>query len=658
MAEIVDFGLQQHKIKMDSRYFENVLSVVAGDTGRRLEVQLLDTNGMVQNTTGLNLRLNAEIAGKATFTDATLMDAATGKYQLDLSNGMFLAPGNWQFQWLITDSAGKKLHSFAFTGNIGKNISEGGSQATNFYLNLEDLKAMQEDLVNGTIDSSILETNITEKLTDLETQYAPKLTEVTAQLAQKVGDGVLATMNDLGQDVKTTLTGGSVAVVGVGAVNNTNVNSKQITPDKLTNKIVINRVDLPTHVDNHYVTSAGVFTPHNNWLVRTYKLPDSLKKLDLSGSTTYAPVITYADGSTSSISTPNRTGVVNTHDGTLFLNENKSNLAGEIITITITFTTRGFVDEYSYNVIGSESFYGNGYMSYGALTFALGYSSYKVDVNNAYKYKASLTAAPTVRGSLFRQDGTYLKNLTLDEDGYIDTSNADYFVVSVAPNDSVLAESVVPSSVSTEKVQVYSHSVKKPYAFDGKRAYLFGDSIGEGYTGNVGGVTPNTFFSLFANKVGFASVSNSSKGGATFVSGISTTEDIPTSIQSKDLTTRDYVFIAGGTNDYGMGASLIDFKSALESLCVYLKANVTAEVIFITPINRQKPSDAFVASLDIYRNILSEVVLKNGYTLINGKDFSFPEEYGEYQESVMPDGLHPSELGYEIYANDLTTVLC
>lgn len=150
MAEIVDFGLQHYKIKMDSRYFENTLSVVVGDIGRRIEVQLLDTNGLVQDTTGLSLRLNAEIAGKATFTDATLVDAATGKYRLDLSNGMFLAPGNWQFQWKITDSTGKKLHSFAFTGNIGKNISEGGSQATNFYLNLEDLKAMQEDLANGT----------------------------------------------------------------------------------------------------------------------------------------------------------------------------------------------------------------------------------------------------------------------------------------------------------------------------------------------------------------------------------------------------------------------------------------------------------------------------------------------------------------------------
>lgn len=148
MAEIVDFGLQKHKIKMDSWYFENVLSVVAGDTGRRIEVQLLDNNGMVQDTTGLNLRLNAIIAEKSTFTDATLVDATTGKYRLDLSNGMFLAPGKWQFQWQIIDATGKKLHSFVFTGNVGENISEGGTEATNFYFNLNELQELVKDLNN------------------------------------------------------------------------------------------------------------------------------------------------------------------------------------------------------------------------------------------------------------------------------------------------------------------------------------------------------------------------------------------------------------------------------------------------------------------------------------------------------------------------------
>lgn len=185
MAEIVDFGLQQHKIKMDGRFFENALTVVAGDTARRLEVQLLDTNNMVQDTTGLKLRLNAVVSGKATYTDAILIDATKGLYHVDLTNGMLLVPGNWQFQWQIIDANDKKLHSFAFTGSVGSNLSEGGSEATNFYLNADELKQMQDDLINGTFDSEVLETNIAEKLNNLETQYAPKLNEVTAQLEQK-----------------------------------------------------------------------------------------------------------------------------------------------------------------------------------------------------------------------------------------------------------------------------------------------------------------------------------------------------------------------------------------------------------------------------------------------------------------------------------------
>lgn len=186
MAEVFDFGLQQHKIKMDGKFFENNLFAVAGDTGRRLEVQLLDSSNMVQNTTGISLRLNANVAGQATYAEATLVDATKGLYELDLPNGMLIAPGNWQFQWQIIGASGEKLHSFAFMGTIGSNLAEGAAEGLNFYLNLEVLKQMQEDFISGAFDSEVLETNITEKLTDLETQYAPKLTEVTAQLAQNV----------------------------------------------------------------------------------------------------------------------------------------------------------------------------------------------------------------------------------------------------------------------------------------------------------------------------------------------------------------------------------------------------------------------------------------------------------------------------------------
>lgn len=230
MAEVFDFGLQQHKIKMDGKFFENNLFAVAGDTGRRLEVQLLDSNNMVQNTTGISLRLNADVAGQATYAEATLVDATQGLYELDLPNGMLISPGNWQFQWQIIGTSGEKLHSFAFTGSVGSNLSEGGSEATNFYLNADELKQMQEDFISGAFDSSVLETNIAEKLTDLEMEYLPRLTELDAELGQKVGGGKLATMADMAQDVKIAMAEGSVAVVGVNGTVSENVVDGQIKP--------------------------------------------------------------------------------------------------------------------------------------------------------------------------------------------------------------------------------------------------------------------------------------------------------------------------------------------------------------------------------------------------------------------------------------------
>lgn len=59
-----------------------------------------------------------------------------------------------------------------------------------------------------------------------------KIAPVAAQLAEKVGGTKKATMNDLGQDVKEALTGGSVAVVGPGAVGPINIQPKAVTASK------------------------------------------------------------------------------------------------------------------------------------------------------------------------------------------------------------------------------------------------------------------------------------------------------------------------------------------------------------------------------------------------------------------------------------------
>ena len=634
--------------KANRKIYES-LRVSAGDNkGRKLSVQLVN-DGVIEDLSGASLSLFWETRDKAHkgLDVFTAVDATKGEFEIYYTTGMLSNEGTLNANLVLVDTSGRVV-SEPFTITVFKGIDDEAVQSS------DSFTALAEALITVNQYNSRI-TNVENTKVDKSTFEQNKLS-VDQQLQHKVGGGKAATMADLGQDVKEAMTGGSVAVVGSGAVNNTNINPKQITPDKLTQVVTINRTDLPVHLDNQYVTSAGVFTPHTNWRVREYKLPDGLQRLDLSGTTTHSPVIRYEDGTFRSISSANRVGVVNTHRGTLLLNENKSTPAGEITAIIVTFSVRGNKDEKAFNVIGAETFFGNGYMSFGALTFALGYSAYRIPIQKNYRYKANLTALPSLQGSLFSKEGTHIRDITIDSEGYIDTTGADHFVVSVAPDDTVVAEPTLTAD-TVSATRVYAHTVNKPYVFEGKRAYLFGDSISEGYIGS-GQMTTNTFFALFANRVGFASVSNSAKGGATFVSGVSATEDIPTTIRSKDLSTRDYIFIAGGTNDYGMGSSLSDFRAALESLCAYLKANVTAEVIFITPINRQKAADVFVAPLDEYRRILSEVVLANGYSLVNGKDFAFPEEYGTYQEAVMPDGLHPSELGYQVYANNLASVLC
>lgn len=263
MAEVFDFGLQQHKIKMDGKFFENNLFAVAGDTGRRLEVQLLDSNNMFQNTTGISLRLNANVAGQATYAEATLVDATQGLYELDLPNGMLIAPGNWQFQWQIIGANGEKLHSFAFMGSIGSNLSEGGIEAVNFYLNVQELKEMQEDFVSGAFDSAVLETNIAVKLTDLETQYTPKLTLNTLQISKKIGDGVKGTLNDVDGEFLAAIQGGAGTSFNLLSIPQ----DESVTYSKLTEKFrfrpTVTGVDLNTLIkDGNYYTISPVNGPN------------------------------------------------------------------------------------------------------------------------------------------------------------------------------------------------------------------------------------------------------------------------------------------------------------------------------------------------------------------------------------------------------------
>jgi lysophospholipase L1-like esterase len=182
-----------------------------------------------------------------------------------------------------------------------------------------------------------------------------------------------------------------------------------------------------------------------------------------------------------------------------------------------------------------------------------------------------------------------------------------------------------------------------------------GDSIAKGYTSGST-ITPNSFPKLFGNKTGL-NVTNAANGGALFSSGYNAVEPIPTTIKNANLTGVDYLFIAGGTNDYGLGVPLDVFENTIKDLVSWLKANYTGEVIFITPINRVTPANTQMATLDQYRQVITKQAYLNGFNVINGAKFNFPSQSGEYANSVFGDGLHPSELGYQIYSKELQTTL-
>lgn len=214
-------------------------------------------------------------------------------------------------------------------------------------------------------------------------------------------------------------------------------------------------------------------------------------------------------------------------------------------------------------------------------------------------------------------------------------------------------------SVANKEKQQWENIVNKPYLFNGKNALFFGDSITIGFI-NGNEVTENSYPKLFSDSVGMSFI-NYGVGGATLsrVDGYSCIYD---KIVNATFSNVDFVFVAGGVNDWQLGVSLSDFRTSITNICNYLKSNFNGEVIFITPIENAgwTPLTTPIADIDEYRNVISEVVLTNGYSLINGKTLNFPNKDSNTLliSTLFGDKLHPTEKGYIQYSKGLRTILC
>lgn len=207
---------------------------------------------------------------------------------------------------------------------------------------------------------------------------------------------------------------------------------------------------------------------------------------------------------------------------------------------------------------------------------------------------------------------------------------------------------------------IISHVVNRPYTFANKNAVFCGDSITAGFTSGST-ITQNGFPKLFSDAVGMTFI-NKGVGGATItrITGYGCIKD---QVSSIDLSSADYIFIAGGVNDWQLAASLSEFRSSVKNICDYLvEHNYNGSVIFILPISEagRIPIETPIAELDDYRVIIAEVAMQYEHSVVNGKLFNFPtvDSDSAFITAMFGDRLHPTEKGYRLYAKNLKNVLC
>ena len=217
--------------------------------GRTLTVQVTD-NGVIGEVPGLvlNLRWQNQAAGNADLSAFELIDKANSVFRIEYPQHM-MTPGKVIANIQIIQ-AGKTTHMKSFELTVQKLVGEAVgivekneysalvavlSDANKFRTDIDTLEIKKAD------KTALAQTN--ENIENLDSTKADKtaLAQTNASMAKNLatkvdkGGNEQITMPMLSQEVKTAMTGGSVAVVGPGGVNTTNVANGAITSPKLSN---------------------------------------------------------------------------------------------------------------------------------------------------------------------------------------------------------------------------------------------------------------------------------------------------------------------------------------------------------------------------------------------------------------------------------------
>jgi len=139
-----------------------------------------------------------------------------------------------------------QIRAAIFGKDVRENIASGieaiNSEVISTTTKQNNLKSQFDSLViNSGSSNAELVAGRTSNVTGLTSDtMGHRMDGVDSQLENKATHDEVFTMLNMGQDVKTAMTGGSVAVVGVGAVLEENIVNNQVTPQK-TNFLTVGK---------------------------------------------------------------------------------------------------------------------------------------------------------------------------------------------------------------------------------------------------------------------------------------------------------------------------------------------------------------------------------------------------------------------------------
>lgn len=186
-----------------------------------------------------------------------------------------------------------------------------------------------------------------------------------------------------------------------------------------------------------------------------------------------------------------------------------------------------------------------------------------------------------------------------------------------------------------------------------KSVAFFGDSIVEGVTTDYKR-TKNTWCKIVADRYGFYH-SNFGVGGSCFTPGYNS--EIPTMgeiIKETDISGYDTIFIGGGINDWMFDAPLNEYKQCLDETFQTLKKRFDGRIIAITPISPSIVKRTKKSGFDKYERLEYERACEAGVNIIRGKEFKWNTMMNTSSKKILWDGIHPTEYGYRMYAENVS----